>query len=232
MEKKYHVIVIYSKIFGNDILKFYEKSRVIELRKFINENFPFAQNMMFFSHQCRIVFLIGEGIDDFNETLDKIIQLLKEFYKQSCFLIGISSLHFIEDLNKAYKESILAVGYLNHNSSTLQIQRYDELGILSLFTDDKGKTNRYFTDNIIAQFIQPLIDYDKQNDTYLMTTLRMYLNNNFSQSKTSELLYIHVNTLRSRLSKIESLLNVKLKSSNDLLNVQLAIKLYEGEIFH
>ncbi|MBO0476151.1 helix-turn-helix domain-containing protein [Vagococcus sp. DIV0080] len=42
---------------------------------------------------------------------------------------------------------------------------------------------------------------------------------------------MHVNTLRSRLKKVETLLHVDLNASNDLLNIQLALKLYEKSVF-
>lgn len=231
LENKYYMVTIFSDLFGTDNSRFFEESQISDLKDSILESFLKTQDILMFSYQCRIIFLIGEGINSLDDSLKDLDQLLQTFYQHSKFSVGVSSLHQLENLDKAYKESLQAINYLHYQKNDCHIQKYDELGILNLFTDDEGMINTYYIERLITQFIQPLLNYDSSNNTDLIETITCFFNNNFSKKSTSELLFIHVNTLRSRLKKVETLLHVDLNASNDLLNIQLALKLYEKSVF-
>ena len=53
----------------------------------------------------------------------------------------------------------------------------------------------------------------------------MYLHNNCSKTETEKQLFIHKNTLRARLETIGKILNCDLSKTEDLFNIQLAIKI-------
>jgi DNA-binding PucR family transcriptional regulator len=57
-----------------------------------------------------------------------------------------------------------------------------------------------------------------------METLETFYNNNSDISQTAEQLFIHPNTLRKRLKKIESILNIDLNQIDDLLNIFVDLK--------
>ena len=69
-----------------------------------------------------------------------------------------------------------------------------------------------------------LIDYDRRRRTALLDTLERYLSERRSVIESARALYIHPNTLRQRLGRIEELTGLDL-DVDDLLSLELAIKL-------
>jgi GAF domain-containing protein len=69
-----------------------------------------------------------------------------------------------------------------------------------------------------------LIDYDRRRRTSLLDTLERYLSERRSVIESARALYIHPNTLRQRLGRIEELTALDL-NDDDLLSLELAIKL-------
>jgi DNA-binding PucR family transcriptional regulator len=69
-----------------------------------------------------------------------------------------------------------------------------------------------------------LIAYDARRRTALLDTLERYLAERRSVIESARALFIHPNTLRQRLARIEELTGVEL-DRDDLLSLELAIKL-------
>jgi GAF domain-containing protein len=72
--------------------------------------------------------------------------------------------------------------------------------------------------------VDRLIDYDRRRQTALLDTLERYLSERRSVIESARALYIHPNTLRQRLGRIEELTELNL-NEDDLLSLELAIKL-------
>jgi GAF domain-containing protein len=72
--------------------------------------------------------------------------------------------------------------------------------------------------------VDELIDYDRRRRTSLLDTLERYLSERRSVIESARALYIHPNTLRQRLGRIEELTGLRL-DEDDLLSLELAIKL-------
>jgi DNA-binding PucR family transcriptional regulator len=75
-----------------------------------------------------------------------------------------------------------------------------------------------------ADAIQRLVDYDRRRRTQLTETLEQFLRDRRSIAPTARALFIHPNTLRQRLDRIEQLSGLSL-AGEDLLSLELAIKL-------
>jgi purine catabolism regulator len=71
--------------------------------------------------------------------------------------------------------------------------------------------------------VDRLIDYDGRRRTALLDTLERYLAERRSVIESARSLYIHPNTLRQRLGRIEELTGLELEH-DDLLSLELAIK--------
>jgi GAF domain-containing protein len=72
--------------------------------------------------------------------------------------------------------------------------------------------------------VQKLVEYDRRRRSSLVDTLAEYLRNRCSVSTSARALYIHPNTLRQRLGRIEKVSDLEL-GSEDLLSLELAINL-------
>ena len=98
---------------------------------------------------------------------------------------------------------------------------YSELGAYRYLVRmplDEAPHDRHF------QAVQRLADYDRERRTQLLDTLERYLRDRRSIATTARALYVHPNTLRQRLNRIEELSGLDL-GAEDLLSLELAVKL-------
>lgn len=88
----------------------------------------------------------------------------------------------------------------------------------------------------VAQFrdryIQPLLDYEGKHGTALLSTLNAYYKHNRNAKKTSEALFTHYNTITYRVERAYELLGIDTESGDDILQLQLALKLQEMRPIH
>jgi DNA-binding PucR family transcriptional regulator len=74
------------------------------------------------------------------------------------------------------------------------------------------------------EYIQPISEYDVKHGTELLETLETYIRCCSATSAICESLFIHKNTLYSRMSKISQLIKHDLSDSDTLFNINLALK--------
>ena len=99
--------------------------------------------------------------------------------------------------------------------------RYDELGAykyLVRLAPEDALEDRH------AAAVRALMDYDRRRRTTLTETLEHFLRDGRSVATTARALYIHPNTLRQRLGRIEQVSGLSL-ADEDLLSLELAIKM-------
>ncbi|UOQ56849.1 helix-turn-helix domain-containing protein [Leucobacter allii] len=77
------------------------------------------------------------------------------------------------------------------------------------------------------QILRTLIEYDRENDSQLVHTLQVYLDNDCQSAEAAQQLFVHRNTLRYRLRLIEKLTGSDLDSFEDLVNFYLAVRALE-----
>lgn len=142
---------------------------------------------------------------------------LKNKFKLTMF---VGSTKEVNQLNESYAEAKQLLNFKNTQEDSLVF------------------SNHYYVDNFLRKFIptneaanfttyflDPLIQYDRKNDSNLMLTLTAYLDNHQNLATTSRQLFIHRNTLLYRVEKIESLLGYSLNEKNAQFNLSFAIKL-------
>jgi GAF domain-containing protein len=76
----------------------------------------------------------------------------------------------------------------------------------------------------LCEAVDQLLDYDERRGTQLLATLEQYLADRRVGATTARKLFIHANTLRQRLDRIERLTGLEL-ATGDLLSLELAVKL-------
>jgi DNA-binding PucR family transcriptional regulator len=105
-----------------------------------------------------------------------------------------------------------------------------EIAALSLLNADlvarltEEHAIRDFVDQRHAAAIATLAAYDAKRRTALLQTLERHLGDRGALAATARTLFIHTNTLRQRLERIESLTGLDL-AQEDLLSLELALKL-------
>jgi len=107
-----------------------------------------------------------------------------------------------------------------------QIYSYNELGAYLLL--DTLKTSKEL-DTFYYNILGNLLETDKNHE--LLNTLKEYFNHDESLKVTADYLFIHVNTLKYRMKKVEKITNQDLNTSEGKLNLNLALKIFDMKKF-
>ncbi|MFI5282664.1 MAG: GAF domain-containing protein [Candidatus Dormibacterales bacterium] len=102
---------------------------------------------------------------------------------------------------------------------------YEELGAYRYVVNAEGSVRDRYQERL-----QRLVEYQKRRGTDLLRTLEVYVENHGSITRTAAALFMHPNTLRQRLARIEQLARFELEKE-DWLSLGMAVKLVKlGQI--
>jgi GAF domain-containing protein len=165
--------------------------------------------------------LIGTGPRR-GERLDELAAACHELGRHHRAAIGISELYDTHpNAARAYREAIDAATIGRALLGDGGAIRYSELGayryLVHIAAEDAPRDR-------MRAAVEILIDYDDRRRTSMLDTLERYLAERRSVIETARALFIHPNTLRQRLGRIEELTGLEL-DRDDLLSLELAIKL-------
>lgn len=128
------------------------------------------------------------------------IGLIPNCFRQSEYFLKIATLLQVKS------ES----GWLTSSSIPQSLQ------ILSRMTPNQRQ-------HLVRETIGPLLAYDAAKNTELLNTAKSLVEHQFSASATANALYVHVNTVRHRIRRIEELLGADWNMGLRLLDFQLAV---------
>lgn len=136
------------------------------------------------------------------------VEDLNDFLEQQDMTAGISRpLHEIQSISIFNRQAEKAAELGRVFSPGRRVHFYDSYAMyhaLELATQKED----------ILQFchsaVMRLLDYDREHDTNLLESLRVYLTHNRSIGESAGLLYIHRNTMNYRIAKIHELTDVDL----------------------
>ena len=136
---------------------------------------------------------------------------------------GIGS--FYSQLNKLHislEEAEKALRVAQCKQPTDGLCFFDDLGIYSILLNIPHRTvlEKYYHD-----CFDPVLEYDRINNASLLNTLETYLQENCSLAQASEKMFIHRNTLKYRIQKIEDLLGCNLKNFSDCSYYDVGFKI-------
>lgn len=126
----------------------------------------------------------------------------------------------VSEARKAYKILRSCQG-----KNTLRF--YDEIGIYRIFFDLKSTE---VLENLYQEILGELLQYDRKNDGELVRTLEVYLQEDCNTTLTAERLFVHRNTVKYRIKRIDEILGQDLHDVTVQFNLRLAyrIKRYLG----
>ncbi|SFG28257.1 PucR C-terminal helix-turn-helix domain-containing protein [Desulfotomaculum arcticum] len=190
-----------------------------------------VKNFIHLLHQDRHVILFEPP----GGNVQTAVNFMRNVYKQTCIrlpkgvrlVVACQSVSRQEyNLAQGYREASYAfeLGLASNESSAFVI--FDELGIYGLLYDWCG--NRSITsqmNSFLGHNLGVLKNYDQLHKTDLYNSLVNYLENNCNLVLTAGKLYIHPNTLRYRIKKIESLLKIDLSRLECVVEIALAFKI-------
>ncbi len=156
-------------------------------------------------------------IEDFSTTIINQMQSLHPGQPLSC---GIGKTYKNPvDLFRSFQEAKVALELGELMEITIPF--FSDLGLERiLYKHDLQDLKEYY-----QATLGELQLYDESNSAQLMETLEGLAAHQFDMTATSKALFLHRNTLRYRLKKIEEILNLKLDDLNNKLNITAALKI-------
>ncbi|SNS98594.1 PucR C-terminal helix-turn-helix domain-containing protein [Anaerovirgula multivorans] len=174
-----------------------------------------------------IIMLVNGEIFD-KQMLRTTLSLLQEKIQQGIGLtasIGIGTKYNqLSQYRKSMEEARQALKVSNQKNHKNEIIFYEEMGIFSLLGEVE---NLKVLKKIHKRMLIPLYEYDKINETHLVETLKRFLENSKNMHATAKQLFIHRNTLKYRLEKIEQLTGYALNNQEDCFHFQLAYYIHD-----
>jgi DNA-binding PucR family transcriptional regulator len=124
-------------------------------------------------------------------------------------------------LFRSFYEAKVALELGKYESHFRAVRHFEDIGIVRLLSNIHKDLLHEFYEETLGE----LISLDKDNDDFYIETLEAFFHHNGDVNQTAKQLYVHANTLRKRLKKIESILNIDLTQYDDILNISVALKI-------
>lgn len=158
------------------------------------------------------------------ESLANIIkEEINEKIKDITINIGIGNCASeLKDFKQSVYQAEKALKILKKCRRVNTVRQYSELGIYRILfkSEDIDELK-----NIYKEMLGPLIEHDMNFGTDLLNTLEVYLKEDRNLGKAADILFVHRNTMKYRLSKINEILDYNFEDAILNFNIQLAYKI-------
>ncbi|MGG0717067.1 helix-turn-helix domain-containing protein [Robertmurraya massiliosenegalensis] len=207
----------------------FSKEIIYNIQNIMLETDSLEANMYTTYLNHRIVTIIFPKLGDEKITKTNLNQWIRQTKRQVSdihptlqMIVGVGrSYNSSLDIFKSFQEAKIALQMEVYGLGSDGIIHYDDIGYVRLLS--------YIHNDLLSdfahQYLSALEEHDNEYETDLIQTLVTYCNQNGDIVKTADILFIHQNTLRQRLKKIESILCIQLNDYTDLVNLILSLKI-------
>ncbi|SCZ78271.1 PucR family transcriptional regulator [Acidaminobacter hydrogenoformans] len=130
----------------------------------------------------------------------------------------------LEHLSKSKSEAKRALANHHLCGEKGKPVHYDALGIYKLLSFEALEPE---LKSFFGEMLAPLALYDREKDTNLIETLRLYFECGSNLKRVSEEMYTHYNTIIYRMQRIREISGLDLEDPSTRLNVQIALKIMD-----
>jgi sugar diacid utilization regulator len=124
------------------------------------------------------------------------------------------------ELFRSFYEAKVALGLGKYEMRHEAVRHFENIGIVRLLSNIHHHVLQEYYEEVLKEII-----LDQENSTVYIETLEVFYQNNADINQTAGQLYIHPNTLRKRLKKLESILHIDFNQLDDLLEIYVALKI-------
>lgn len=162
------------------------------------------------------------------DTIDDVVRALTAVQSQLAderltLAVGVSTVHdSLESMPAAYTEAVSAAERIRATGGVLALTALSAFDCLTLFGQDTARRR-------IPTAVRAFVADDVAEGRVLTTTLLEYVAADFNAKLAAERLYVHPNTARYRLAKIEERTGTRLRCVADVLDLLIAIRVAEAE---
>lgn len=158
------------------------------------------------------------------KVLLEIQDILKQKMDNISVSIGIGSgYNDLKMMRKSLKEAELAIKYLKCNGYDSKIKKYKDIGVYKLLFNitEKEVLEKFYYDTL-----ESILESDKKSkEINSINILETYFSENCNVTSTADKLFLHRNTLKYRIKKIEELLDCDLRNFDDCNRLKMAIEI-------
>ncbi|MDR3588095.1 MAG: PucR family transcriptional regulator ligand-binding domain-containing protein [Negativicutes bacterium] len=124
-----------------------------------------------------------------------------------------------EKIRQSLEQAKFALETARVFTSSDNIYRYEQLGLFKLLF----KVERTELENYYQEVLSPLTLYNRDHDGDLLNTLSEVLEEGGNFNSIAQKLFVHRNTLKNRLKKIEAVTGCKLTNPRDRVKLEIAL---------
>ena len=124
------------------------------------------------------------------------------------------------ELFRSFYEAKVALELGNYELQYEAVRHFENIGIARLLSN----IHHHILHDYYMEVLKELFK-DEENSPVYIDTLESFFQNNADINRTAEQLYIHPNTLRKRLKKLETILSIDFNKLDDLLEIYVALKI-------
>lgn len=135
--------------------------------------------------------------------------------------IGVGNIsNNLSQVKKSLEQAQQALKFAALEGKPNAIVTYAKLGALKLLLKIH---DRQELESFYQETLGPLLTYDQKVGSNLIDTLVVFLKENGQAVKAAEKLFIHRNTLKYRLQRVEGILDLDLSDSDARITIQIAL---------
>ncbi|NLJ33382.1 MAG: PucR family transcriptional regulator [Firmicutes bacterium] len=161
--------------------------------------------------------------DNSKDLAGSLSRDIREDHPWVRFSIGIGRpCPSILDLKQSFMEALEAIKMSRKVAATHPIAHFDDFLIYHLL-DSGGNAGEL--ENFFQNTVGKLVSFDEENNTDLVKTLEAFFASRGNISSAAKELFIHRNTMMYRLDRIKLILGVDLADPEQLLELNLGLKI-------
>ncbi|WP_066303721.1 CdaR family transcriptional regulator [Bacillus sp. FJAT-29814] len=200
---------------------------ISQIRSIVQANF---HTLIAFPIQGFIVLIVfdspaitGKSQKEYMVSLaEKIHHSLKTAFSGIDFQIGLGRQYPSNmECFRSFYEAKVALELGKYETKQRSVLHFEDIGIARLLANIHNDILHDYYQETLGE----LIRMDQENEDFYLETVEAFFTNNADINATAEQLFIHPNTLRKRIKKIESLLKVDFNLLDDLVKIDVAIKI-------
>ncbi|QED49128.1 PucR family transcriptional regulator [Cytobacillus dafuensis] len=184
-----------------------------------------------FHRNNRIIILFGKNetrpsisINEAKQFASDIQKILSNHILNTEFIIGIGRQYSpISSLYKSFSEANEAIRLMQRFEDRDGIAHFDDHSVYHLLDSNIKDAE---LEDFFLKSLGNLYEHDSLHGTSYIITLENYFINNQNISETAKAMFLHRNTLIYRIEKIKEILNSDLKNSEELLRIQISLKIF------
>lgn len=197
-----------------------DKLKELKTSYFICSHLDYINIFVYYTTNTSTAIAVSNCIDIGNELFDKINSIFNCDKSSPACIIGIGRCHkHVNTVATAFQDSMQAVRMSAYSSVPHRVSTYFSQMPFHVLSVMKPEELRKIYNDSVKQ----LADFDRENGSELIPTLRAYISCKFNVAETAKKLFLHRNTLAHRLDKIKSILCVDMTDIKEIFSLYLAL---------